>query len=189
MTVEPPLPPGSEAPLSEVAPAGQMSEQAARAKRLFNGERWAEALGAMDAIARGDGGDDLGNRQIAEYHAAICAYRLGDRGGSLQRFLAISGQPSHHKFKEVLYWLARFLDQPDHSERALEGIAHYATDHVAPFNNPQQFQIHALLTLALAKVALRQGRLDDARALFAGVPNGTRAYAAATECLRVHGAR
>src|SRR5262245_24307918 len=52
--------------------AGQMTDETADAKRLFDHERWAEAAAANRRVVDGDTGDDEGNRQIAEYHLAIC---------------------------------------------------------------------------------------------------------------------
>jgi len=56
--------------------AGQMTEEAATAKRLFDGERWSEAALGLYRVYKGETGDDPGNRQIAQYHLAIALYRL-----------------------------------------------------------------------------------------------------------------
>src|SRR5690242_14622286 len=41
--------------------AGQMTEEAAQAKRLFDGERWAEAAVILKRVFDGETGDDEGN--------------------------------------------------------------------------------------------------------------------------------
>jgi hypothetical protein len=51
--------------------AGQMTEQAAQAKRLFDGEKWGDAASALYRVYKGETGDDEGNKQLAQYHLAI----------------------------------------------------------------------------------------------------------------------
>src|SRR5882672_6062315 len=68
----PPSPVTSTAPL-----AGQMSEAAAQAKRLFDRERWEESIPALRSVADGTTRDDDGNRQLADYHLAIAYFRTG----------------------------------------------------------------------------------------------------------------
>ncbi|MEO8796704.1 MAG: hypothetical protein ABI551_02365, partial [Polyangiaceae bacterium] len=56
--------------------AGQMTEAAAQAKRLFDGEKWQDAAIALDRVRKGETQDDEGNKQLAQYHLAIALYRL-----------------------------------------------------------------------------------------------------------------
>ena len=51
--------------------AGQMTEQAAAAKKLFDRERWSEAALALYRVVAGETGDDPGNQQLAQYYLAI----------------------------------------------------------------------------------------------------------------------
>ena len=64
--------------------AGQMTEEAAQAKRLFDGEKWSEAALALYRVRNGETGDDEGNKQIAQYHLAIALYRLKFYPGALR---------------------------------------------------------------------------------------------------------
>ena len=45
------------------ASAGQMTEEAAAAKRLFDKERWAEAAVSLYRVVAGETGDDKGNQE------------------------------------------------------------------------------------------------------------------------------
>lgn len=55
---------------------GKMTQQAAQAKRLFDGEKWSDAALALYKVYKGETGDDEGNKQLAQYHLAIALYRM-----------------------------------------------------------------------------------------------------------------
>lgn len=86
---------------------GEMTEQAAQAKRMYDAARWEHALVALEAVALGAHGDDGGNRQFAEYHLAIANYNLKDYDAATDLFLLIVEDRSHHKFNEAWLWLSR----------------------------------------------------------------------------------
>jgi peptidoglycan/xylan/chitin deacetylase (PgdA/CDA1 family) len=180
-----------ESPLSALLPAaasephsaGQMSEQAALAKRLFDGEKWAEAVDAMRVVASGATGDDLGNREIAEYHLAIALYRMGNHRDALAQFLLISRDRSHLKWSETLLWHARLLEDDETAEGALRGISAYDYDQVERFNNPQQRELFWRLQQAAGRVAYRRGAYDVAIGFFSNVDSRAGVvYKAAQEC-------
>src|SRR5512139_488641 len=89
----------------QAAAAGQMTEEAAAAKRLFDKERWAEAAIALYRVVAGETGDDPGNQQLAQYYLAVSMYRLKFYQASYALFSLISMQKSHLKFRETLLWL------------------------------------------------------------------------------------
>ncbi len=168
---------------SEPALPGQMTEAAAQAKRLFDSERWAESSRALRTVADGITGDDAGNRQIAEYHAAIAEYRLGHRATALQQFLEISRKREHLKWNETLLWLSRLLEHADTAEGALSGIALYDFEQVARFNNAQQRPIFWRLQMALGRIAYRRGAYPVAIGFFSNIdPQAEDLYQAAREC-------
>lgn len=175
-----PVPKGEK---NEPPASGQMTEDAALAKRLFDSERWAEASTALQLVANGNSGDDLGNRQIAAYHAAIAEYRLGHHAQALEQFLQISRDRQHLKWNETLLWLARLLETPDTAEGALSGIALYDFEQVARFNNPQQRLIFSRLQMALGRVAYRRGAYGVAIGFFSNVDKQAEdLYQAARDC-------
>src|SRR5262249_45010044 len=108
---EPATPPAGRkrAPVASGPPpvAGQMSEQAAQAKRLFDGEKWGDASLALYRVYKGETGDDEGNKQLAQYHLAISLYRLKFYQGAYGIFSEIADKPNHLKFNETLLWLAK----------------------------------------------------------------------------------
>jgi len=159
-------------PAPPVAIAGPMTEQAARAKRLFDSERWAEAEPALAAVAHGDSGDDAGNAQIAQYHLAIAIYRQKDFRRSYAIFSEMARNRSHIKHAETLLWLAKFVtDYGDLVDFA--DFASFGPDDAARFNNPNQRDVFGAATFAIARERLQEGARAEAMMLFSRVdPDG-----------------
>ncbi len=84
-----------------------MTEQAAQAKRLFDGEKWGDASLALYRVYKGETGDDEGNKQLSQYHLAISLYRLKFYQAAYGIFSEIADKPNHLKFNETLLWLAK----------------------------------------------------------------------------------
>lgn len=120
----------SPAPQTEPVLAGQMTEEAAQAKRLYDGERWADARMLLDRIVRGDTGDDVGNRQIAEYHSAIASYRLEEHERALEQLAAISQNPNHLKFDDTLLWLVKLTQVSELCDAASKEVHRYSRERV-----------------------------------------------------------
>src|SRR5215470_10764229 len=72
------------------AAAGQMTEEAAAAKRLFDKDRYAEAAVALYRVVAGQTGDDPGNQQLAQYYLAVSLYKLKFYQASYALFSLIS---------------------------------------------------------------------------------------------------
>jgi hypothetical protein len=95
--------PGETQPTNEEpVQAGQMTEEAAQAKRLFDAERWSEAALLLKRVVDGDTKDDEGNKQIAQYHLAIALYRLQFFQSSYWLFQQISAKKNHLKYGDTL---------------------------------------------------------------------------------------
>lgn len=154
------------------APAGQMTEEAAQAKRLFDSERFEEATKALTRVVNGETGDDQGNREVAQYHLGIAHFRLGRFDDALEVFVAIAAQPSHLKFQETALWLSRLVDKPAQAVRAIDALYPYSRETVARFDNPQQRDTYATLMYATGRSALRHGDTAEAAARFQLVPAG-----------------
>src|SRR3954452_8682980 len=116
--------------------AGQMTEEAAQGKRLFDAERWSEAALVLKRVVDGETGDDEGNKQIAQYHLAICLYRLQFYQASYGIFSAIADKANHIKFNETLLWLAKLATQLPEPADIIERVGKYKNDQIARFNNP-----------------------------------------------------
>ena len=69
--------------------AGQLTEEGAQAKRLFDAERWSHAVLALRRVVDGETGDDEGNRQLADLALAIALDHTGARVESRERLGAI----------------------------------------------------------------------------------------------------
>ncbi|HMR74404.1 MAG TPA: hypothetical protein PKD61_04815, partial [Polyangiaceae bacterium] len=77
--------------------AGQMTEEAAAAKKLFDRERWSEAAQALYRVVNGETGDDAGNKQLAQYYLAISLYRLKFYQASYAIFSVVADNKHHLK--------------------------------------------------------------------------------------------
>ena len=115
--------------------AGQMTEEAAQGKRLFDAERWSEAALVLKRVVDGETGDDEGNKQIAQYHLAISLYRLQFYQASYGIFSSVADKPNHLKFKDTLLWLSKLATQLPEPADIIERVGKYKTDQVAQFND------------------------------------------------------
>jgi hypothetical protein len=149
--------------------AGEMTEEAAQAKRLFDNERWAEAALLLKRVAAGETSDDAGNRQIAEYHLAIALYRLNFFQASYDIFRRVAERPNHLKFKETLLWLAKLATQLPEPADIIGSIGKYSREQVKRFDNPQQRDLYWQLNYMLGRFKYRNRKFEEAIQLFEGV--------------------
>lgn len=164
-----------EAPSGPVT-AGQMTEEAATAKRLFDNERWAEAALGLYRVYKGETGDDEGNKQIAQYHLAIALYRLKFYQASYGIFSEIADKPNHLKFSETLLWLSKLATQLPEPADIVERVGKYSGDAIARFKNPQQIDLYWQLNYLLGRYKYRNRQYDEAIQLFAKVDQKSKYY-------------
>jgi hypothetical protein len=146
--------------------AGQMTEEAAQGKRLFDAERWSEAALVLKRVIDGETGDDEGNKQIAQYHLAIALYRLQFYQASYAIFSEIADKPNHLKFNETLLWLSKLATQLPEPADIIERVGKYKSDAVARFNNPQQRDLYWQLNYLLGRYKYRNRNYEEAISLF-----------------------
>lgn len=149
--------------------AGQMTEEAASAKKLFDRERWSDAALALFRVVNKETGDDPGNQQLAEYYLAISLYRLKFYQASFARFSSIAENPNHLKFKETLLWLAKLATQLPEPADIIERVGKYTDDQVARFDNAQQRDLFWQLNYMLGRYKYRNRQYEDAIRLFGKV--------------------
>jgi hypothetical protein len=156
--------------------AGQMTEQAAQAKRLFDGEKWLDAALALNRVAKGETGDDEGNKQLAQYHLAIALYRLKFYQGAYGIFSEIADKPNHLKFNETLLWLSKLATDLPEPADIVERVGKYNDDQVAKFNNSNQRELFWQLNYLLGRYKYRNRQYDDALRLFGKVARESKYY-------------
>ncbi|WP_437593178.1 tetratricopeptide repeat protein [Sorangium sp. So ce1000] len=156
--------------------AGQMTEEAAQGKRLFDSERWNDAARQLKRVVDGDTGDDEGNKQIAQYHLAIALYRLQFYQASYAIFSQIADKPNHLKFNETLLWLSKLATQLPEPADIIERVGKYKTEQVARFNNPQQRDLYWQLNYLLGRYKYRNRNYEEAISLFAKVDPNSKYY-------------
>ncbi len=149
--------------------AGQMTESAAQAKRLFDAERWGEAALLLKRVVDGDTNDDAGNRQLAQYHLAIALYRLQFFQTSYDIFKEIAEHPNHLKFKDTLLWLAKLATQLPEPADIIGAVGKYSKDQLNRFNNDQQRDLYFQLNYLLGRSNYRKRDWQGAIDLFSNV--------------------
>jgi hypothetical protein len=156
--------------------AGQMTEQAAQAKRLFDGEKWSDAALALYRVYKGETGDDEGNKQLAQYHLAIALYRLKFYQASYGIFSEIADKPNHLKFNETLLWLAKLATDLPEPADIVERVGKYNDDQIARFDNPNQRDLYWQLNYLLGRYKYRNRQYEDALRLFGKVARQSKYY-------------
>jgi len=149
--------------------AGQMTEEAAHAKQLFDQERWSEAALALDRVQKGETGDDEGNKQIAQYNLAICLYRLKLYQASYNIFSIVADNPNHLRFNETLLWLSKLATQLPEPADIVERVGKYKTDAISRFNNANQHDLYWQLNYLLGRYKYRNRQYEEAIQLFENV--------------------
>jgi hypothetical protein len=156
--------------------AGQMTEQAAQAKRLFDGEKWADASLALYRVSKGETGDDEGNKQLAQYHLAIALYRLKFYQAAYGIFSEIADKPNHLKFAETLLWLSKLATDLPEPADIVERVGKYNDNAIAKFDNPNQRDLFWQLNYLLGRYKYRNRQYEDALRLFGKVARDSKYY-------------
>jgi tetratricopeptide (TPR) repeat protein len=156
--------------------AGQPSEEAAHGKKLFDTEKWSEAALILKRVVDGQTGDDEGNKQIAQYHLAICLYRLQFYQASYGLFSGIADKPSHIKFPDTLLWLSKLATQLPEPADIIERVGKYKNEQVMRFNNPQQRDLYWQLNYLLGRYKYRNRNYEEAISLFEKVDKKSKYY-------------
>jgi hypothetical protein len=174
---------GVDIDLDEDAPAeqgpvvaGQMTEEAAAAKKLFDKERWSEAAQALYRVVNGETGDDPGNKQLAQYYLAISLYRLKFYQASYAIFSVVADNKNHLKFKETLLWLAKLATQLPEPADIIERVGKYSDAEVARFDNDQQRDLFWQLNYLLGRYKYRNRQYEESIRLFNKVDRRSEYY-------------
>lgn len=156
--------------------AGQMTEQAAQAKRLFDGEKWEEAALGLDRVRKGETGDDEGNKQLAQFHLAIALYRMKFYQAAYAIFSEIADKPNHLRFNDTLLWLSKLATDLPEPADIVERVGKYNDDQINKFNNPNQRDLFWQLNYLLGRYKYRNRQYDDALRLFSKVDRQSKYY-------------
>ncbi len=156
--------------------AGQMTEQAAQAKRLFDGEKWEDSALALDRVRKGETGDDEGNKQLAQFHLAIALYRMKFYQAAYAIFSEIADKPNHLKFNDTLLWLSKLATDLPEPADIVERVGKYNNDQIAKFNNANQRDLFWQLNYLLGRYKYRNRQYEDALTLFDKVNRQSKYY-------------
>jgi hypothetical protein len=161
---------------SPPATAGQPTEAAAQAKRLYDREKWWDAAKALYRVSTGETGDDEGNKQIAQFNLAKALYKLKFYQGAYSIFSEIADRPNHLKYNETLLWLAKLATDLPEPADIIERVGKYNEEHVAKFNNKEQQEIYWQLNYLLGRYRYRNGQFPEGLALLDKVDRRSKYY-------------
>ncbi len=156
--------------------AGQMTEPAAQAKRLFDSEKWIDASLALYRVYKGETQDDEGNKQLAQYHLAISLYRLKFYQAAYGIFSEIADKPNHLKFNETLLWLSKLATDLPEPADIVERVGKYNDAQIEKFNNNNQRDLYWQLNYLLGRYKYRNRQYEDALRLFTKVSRESKYY-------------
>jgi hypothetical protein len=156
--------------------AGQPTEAASQAKRLYESEKWWDACQALYRVQTGETGDDEGNKQIAQFNLAKCLYKLKFYQGAYSIFSEIADKPNHLKYNETLLWLAKLATDLPEPADIVERVGKYNVEQVAKFNNKEQQDLYWQLNYLLGRYKYRNGQYPEALGLFDKVNRKSKFY-------------
>ncbi len=161
---------------SPPAQAGQPTEAAAQAKRLYESEKWWDAAQALYRVYVGETGDDEGNKQIAQFNLAKALYKLKFFQASYSIFSEIADKPNHLKYNETLLWLAKLATDLPEPADIVERVGKYSEEQVGKFNNKEQQDLYWQLNYLLGRYKYRNGQYPEALGLFEKVNRRSKFY-------------
>jgi hypothetical protein len=164
------------AAVGPVATAGQPTDAAAQAKRLYESEKWWDAAQALYRVSTGETGDDEGNKQIAQFNLAKALYKLKFFQAAYSIFSEIADKPNHLKYNETLLWLAKLATDLPEPADIVERVGKYNEEQVAKFNNKEQKDLFWQLNYLLGRYRYRNGQYPEALALFEKVNRSSKLY-------------
>jgi hypothetical protein len=155
------------APLAENEPvtAGQATEEMAFGKRLFDANRFPEAILVLQRVVDGETRDDAGNVQIAQYHLGVSLVKVRQFERALAVFEPIAHDPSHLQHRATAVWLAALLAEPITTVRAVDLLYLYRDADIAALDTPAQRRTLYMIQLARARGAYRRAHYDEALAI------------------------
>src|SRR5579884_1754850 len=156
--------------------AGQPTDAASQARRLYQAEKWWESAKALYRVYTGETGDDEGNKQIAQFDLAKALYKLKFYQGAYSIFSEIADKPNHLKYNETLLWLAKLATDLPEPADIIERVGKYNEEHVAKFDNNEQADLYWQLNYLLGRYKYRNGQFPEALALFEKVNRKSKYY-------------
>jgi hypothetical protein len=80
------------------------SDVAVEAARLYVRREWKAAAAAFERVWSGHTGEELGNREVAEYYGGIALHKAGRAADAEILFARILAKPSHARYISLQSW-------------------------------------------------------------------------------------
>jgi hypothetical protein len=156
--------------------AGEPTDAAKQAKRLYETEKWWDATAALYRVWSGETGDDEGNKQLAQFNLAKALYKLKFYQAAYSIFSEIADKPNHLKYNETLLWLAKLATDLPEPADIVERVGHYNEEQVRKFDNKEQQDLFWQLNYLLGRYKYRNGQYQEALGLFENVNRKSKQY-------------
>jgi hypothetical protein len=148
---------------------GQMTEEAARGKHLFDNARWEQASLMLKRAADGETGDDEGNRELAQYRIAIALFNMKLFQTSYAIFSDIAAKSKHVKHSESLLWLARLAVLMPEPADVVGRVGKYSQEELTRFGSSDRRELLAQLNTMLGRYHVRNRNYEPAATVLAEV--------------------
>jgi hypothetical protein len=155
--------------------SAETSERAVEAKRLFDLERYEDAIPVLRTVGEGQSGDSKAGRQIAAFRLGVSLVRTGHEKEGMALLGAIARDPAN---------LARptMLASSDSHASMVQLFSGFDDNDTDCFKSGQK-QLHALATYLIARERFERGAYADAMFFFAQVDRTASAFPPAQECI------
>ena len=158
------------------AQAGQPSQAASQAKRLYESEKWWDAAQALYRVSTGETGDDEGNKQTAQFDLAKALYKLKFYQAAYSIFSEIADKPNHLRYNETLLWLTKLATDLPEPADIIERVGKYNDEQIVKFKNKEQQDLFWQLNYLLGRYKYRNGQYPEAMGLFNKVNRKSKYY-------------
>jgi len=144
---------------------GRRSDLAEKAFARVEAKDWSNAVPLLQRVARGEGQDDRGNLQLAQYDLGVTYFHLKHGDLSFEQMKPIALDAGHLKHREALVWMANLaLVVPETHEIAspADYIYLYPEEELRPYDVASHRDLGYLLYYLHGRGAYRRGAYIEA---------------------------
>lgn len=160
---------------------GRPSDLMVKATLLYDAEDWKGAVPVLQRVARGEGQDDRGNVQLAEYQLGVAYYHSGAFSLAAEMFTPIAKDKAHLMHHEALYWIVDLVLEEDTNLIAIDLAYLYIGENYFELDSTNR-ELEYLIQYIWGRGHLRAGRYPEAIRKMEAVARDPRFTRIATDC-------
>lgn len=161
---------------------GRPSDLMAKATLLVEDEDWKGAVPVLQRVTRGEGQDDRGNVQLAEYQLGVAYYHSGAFSLAADAFKPIAENRGHLMHHEALYWIVDLVLEEETNLVAIDLAYQYIGENYFELDSTNR-ELEYLLQYIWGRGHYRAGRYPDAIRKMEAVARDPRFARIATDCV------